>query len=80
MPGTIITSMIKRGDIAVFDVVRSVVDHRFEGGMRTFGLAEDGVDWVHDGPHASAIPDDVKARVAELRAAVTAKQIRVPSR
>ena len=79
MPGTVVTSMIKRGEVAVFEVVRSVVEHRFEGGMRTFGLAEDGVDWVHDGPHAASIPDDVKAKVAELRAAVIAHAITVPS-
>ena len=80
MPGTVVTSMIKRGEVAVFEIVRSVVEHRFEGGMRTFGLAEDGVDWVHDGPHAVGIPDDVKAKVAELRAAVIAHRITVPSR
>lgn len=80
MPGTVVTSMVKRGEVAVFDVVRSEVDHRFEGGMRTFGIKEDGVDWVHEGPHATAIPDDVKAKVAALRADVVAHRIDIPSR
>lgn len=80
MPGTVVTSMIKRGEVAVFEIVRAIVEHRFEGGMRTFGLAEDGVDWVHEGPHAASIPDDVKARVADLRAAVIAHRITIPNR
>lgn len=79
MPGTVVTSMIKRGEIAVFDIVRDVVEGHFRGGMRVFGLAEDGVDYVHDGPHAR-IPDDVKGKVEALRADVVAKRIIVPNR
>lgn len=80
MPGTVVTSMVKRGDVAVFETVREVVDGRFEGGMRVFGLKEDGVDYVHEGPHADGIPDDVRARVEELRAAVVEGRVSVPSR
>src|SRR6185436_14802497 len=42
MPGVVVTSMIKRGDVAVFDIVKDVVEGHFRGGMRVFGLAEDG--------------------------------------
>jgi basic membrane protein A len=80
MPGTVVTSMIKRGDVAVFDVVREVVEHHFVAGMRVFGLKEAGVDFVHDGPHAAAIPDDVKKRLEELRADVIEGRIQVPSK
>ena len=77
MPGTVVTSMIKRGDVAVFDIVKATVDGAFHGGMNVFGLKEAGVDYVHDGPHASAIPDDVKAKVEALRSDVIEKRIRV---
>jgi basic membrane protein A len=80
MPGTVVTSMIKRGDVAVFDIVRDVVEGRFAGGMRVFGLSDDGVDWVHEGPHAAGIPDDVKRKVAALRAEVIAGRVSVPNR
>jgi basic membrane protein A and related proteins len=80
MPGVVVTSMVKRVDVAVFDVVKDVVEKRFTGGMRAFGLAEDGVDYVHEGPHASGIPDAVKARVEALRADVIRGTIKVPSR
>jgi basic membrane protein A len=80
MPGTVLTSMIKRGDVAVFEAVKAVVEKRFQGGVSVFGLAEDGVGYVSEGPHAAGIPADVKARVAELRERVIKGAIRVPSR
>jgi len=80
MPGTVVSSMIKRADVAVFDTIRDVVEGRFTGGTKVFGLADDGVDYVHDGPHAAGIPDDVKRRVEALRADVVAGRVIVPSR
>ncbi len=80
MPGTVVTSMVKRADVAVFETVREVVEGRFAGGMRVFGLKEKGIDYVHEGPHAAAIPEGVKAKVEELRAAIIEGRIAVPSR
>jgi basic membrane protein A len=78
MPGTVVTSMIKRGDVAVFDTIRAVTEKRFTGGLTSFGLAEDGVDYVDEGPHAATIPDDVKKRVAALAQRVVKGEINVP--
>ncbi|APR84021.1 Nucleoside ABC transporter, periplasmic nucleoside-binding protein [Minicystis rosea] len=80
MPGTVVTSMIKRGDVAVFDTIAAVTRAQFHGGMHAFGLAEDGVGYVSEGPHAAAIPAEMKARVAELRAAIVRGEIKVPIR
>jgi basic membrane protein A len=80
MPGTVATSMIKRGDVAVFDTVRAVLRGDFRGGMSSFGLAEGAVGYVSEGPHATAIGPEVRARVAELRDRVVRREIRVPAR
>ena len=80
LPGTVVTSMVKRADVAVFEAIRAVVERRFEGGMRVFGLAEDGVDYVHEGDHGALLPDDVKARVALLRSDVVSGKVVVPFR
>jgi basic membrane protein A len=80
MPGTVITSMIKRGDVAVFDTILAVTKGEFKGGLHDFGLAEDGVGYVSEGPHAAAIPAEVKARLAELRRDIVAGRIKVPQR
>jgi basic membrane protein A len=79
LPGTVVTSMVKRADVAVFEAIRAVVEGRFEPGMRVFGLAEDGVDYVHDGPHGALLPEAVKARARGLRDDVVAGRTAVPS-
>ena len=80
MPGTVVTSMVKRVDVAVYDAIAAASGGHFQPGVHDLGLADDGIDYVHDGPHAAAIPDDVKARVAELRAEVVSGARRVPSK
>jgi basic membrane protein A and related proteins len=80
MPGTVITSMIKRGDVAVFDTIHAVAKGEFRSGLTSFGLAEEGVGYVDEGPHGAGIPPEVKARVAELRARVIRGEIAIPSR
>jgi len=67
MPSVVVTSLIKRGDVAVYNVVKEVVEKRFQPGMRLLGLRERGLDYVHDGPHAERIPLEVKQRVEQLR-------------
>lgn len=79
-PGTVVTSMIKRGDVAVFDIVKAVVDGTFVGGMNVWGLKEGGLDYVHEGPHAAQIPDHVKAKIEVFRADVVEKRIVVSPR
>lgn len=81
MPGVVISSMLKRVDVAVFDVVRDAASGRFDrgdGGIRAFGLADGGIDYVHDGPHASHLDPAHVARVEALRADVAAGRVRVP--
>lgn len=78
MPGTVVTSMVKRVDTAVLETIRSELEHGFVGGFRVFGLKEDGVDYIHDGPHAASIPVTVKERVAAMRRAVVEGSVRVP--
>ncbi len=78
-PGVVVTSMIKRVDVAVFEIVRAAVERRFSGGLRSFGLAEGGVDWVHEGPHAAALSSELVARVEALRSDVARGAVRVPA-
>jgi basic membrane protein A len=79
MPDTVLTSMVKRVDVAVKETIRAAASHEFSGGMHELGLAEGAIDYVHEGPHATLIPDDVKAKVDALRSEVLAGRIHVPS-
>lgn len=80
MPDAVVTSMIKRVDVALYDTIADAIAGRLGGGMRTFGLAEDGIDYVHEGPHARHLSPTLLARVAELRRDVVEGRTTVPSR
>ena len=79
-PGFILTSMIKRVEVAVFNTIRDLQSGRFASGIHEFGLAEDGVGWVYDDRNKALIPDAVKAKVDSLRAEIVAGRIVAPSR
>lgn len=78
MPGVVVTSMVKRVDVAVFDAIEDVIEGRFHGGMRVLGLKDHGVDWVHEGDHARGLPADVVTKVEALRERVARGEITVP--
>jgi basic membrane protein A len=78
-PGFILTSMVKGVDAAVYDAIKSVHDARFAGGIRQFGLRENGVGYVYDQNNQRLIPAAVRARLETLRDSIVAGQIRVPS-
>jgi len=77
MPDTVVTSMVKRGDVAVFDTIQSAVLGKFVGGMHVFGVRDGAIDYVHDGPHASRIPEAVKSAVELLKADIVSGKIQV---
>ena len=80
MPDTVITSMVKRADVAVFDTIRAVTAGRFAAGMHVFGVADGAVDYVHEGPHAARLPSWVVARVEALRHQIASDSLDVPVR
>jgi len=80
MPGHVLTSMIKRVDVAVFNTIKDTKDGTFPGGQaHVFGLKDGGVDYVYDDKNKALIPDDVHARVEALRADIVSGAIVVPS-
>ncbi len=79
MPGTVLTSMVKRGDVAVFDAIRAAAEKRFVPGVHELGLREGAVGYVADGPHGAAIPSEVKARVDALARAIVGGTLHVPA-
>ncbi|MBL1435490.1 MAG: BMP family ABC transporter substrate-binding protein [Rhodobacteraceae bacterium] len=74
-PGNMLTSMIKRVDNAVYDAFNDVNNDEFTAGIQVMGLAEDGVGWSLDEHNESLITDEMRAAVAEARAAIIAGDI-----
>ena len=78
-PGTVLTSMIKRADVAVFDAIAHAKAGKLAGGMLVLGLGEGGLDYVHEGAHAVLLTPAVLSRVEALRADVVSGRTVVPA-
>jgi basic membrane protein A len=77
-PGNVLGSMLKRGDIAVYTLVKDEVEGRkVTPGTRTFDLASGGVEFKVCDDIAPNIPDDVTAKVEELKKGVLDGSIQV---
>ena len=77
-PGNVLTSMVKRVDNAVFMTVKSVVDGEFQGGLREFGLAEDGVGYAVDEYNEALLTEEMLAAVEEARQDIIDGAVSVP--
>jgi basic membrane protein A and related proteins len=78
-PCCVLTSMIKKVDVAVFDTIKKVNDQKFTSGVYEFGLAEDGVGFVYDDNNRAFIPQAVVDEVNGLAKQVIAGTLKVPT-
>jgi basic membrane protein A len=79
-PGFVLTSMVKRVDNEAYDQVKALSNGSFKGGAVTlYGLKEGGVDYAMDQYNKGLIPDDVVAKVEDLRKKVSDGTIVVPN-
>ena len=76
-PGFVLTSMVKRVDVAVYDAVQEVLEGRFKGGFHVFGLEEDGVIYAMDEHNRALIPREVIEKVEAARTAIVEGEIKV---
>ena len=76
-PGTMLTSMIKRVDVAVYESFKAAQDGTWQGGIQVLGLAEDGVGWAVDEHNRSLVSDEMEAAVEQARQDIIAGTIRV---
>jgi basic membrane protein A len=76
-PGYVLTSMVKRVDNAVYDVVVEVRSGKFEGGFHVFGLDKDGVAYAMDENNKPLIPEDVILKVEVAKKKIVSGEIKV---
>ena len=77
-PGFVLTSMLKRVDVAVFDTIKEASEGKFAGGVKTFGLANQGVDYSADEFNAKVLSSEVRKQADALKAEIVAGKIKVP--
>jgi basic membrane protein A len=76
-PGFVLSSMVKRVDNAVFDVVKEVQAGKFNGGFHVFGLDKDGVAYSMDEYNKSLITPEEIQKVEEAKSKIIAGEIKV---
>jgi basic membrane protein A len=76
-PGYVLTSMVKRVDNAVYDVIKEINEGRFQGGFHVFGLDKDGVAYAMDQNNQALIPQDVIQKVEQAKGEIVNGDIKV---
>jgi basic membrane protein A len=76
-PGSVLTSMVKRVDLAVYETFMAAKDGYWSPGISKLGLKERGVDWALDKNNAALITDQIKARVEQAKADIISGKINV---
>ena len=76
-PGTILTSMVKRVDLAVYEAFKTARDGSWKPGVRNLGVAEGGVGWALDQNNRGLITPEMEKRLEQARADIIAGKIKV---
>ena len=71
-PGTMLTSMIKKVDVAVYNVAKG-----HKPGLTVLGLKEGGVDYALDEHNAKLVSADMKKKVDAIKADIIGGKIKV---
>lgn len=76
-PGSVLTSMLKRVDNAVFAAFDDLRNDQWTNGVQVLGLAEEGVGWSLDDSNKALITDDMKSRVDAATQDIVSGKIKV---
>jgi len=72
----ILTSMLKRVDVATFDMIKSVADGSPLTSYQTYDLKKDGVGYATSG----GFIDDIKSQIDEAATKIKSGEIKVPTK
>ncbi|MEM6547555.1 MAG: BMP family ABC transporter substrate-binding protein [Pseudomonadota bacterium] len=76
-PGSVLTSMIKRVDVAAYSTLMDAKEGSFTAGVNVLGLAENGVDWAVDDNNKPLLTDEIVAAVEKARDEIVAGTVTV---
>ena len=74
-PENVITSAMKRVDNASYDIVKAVLEGKYEAGVKVYGMDNGGVDIA---PTTTLLPEDVLAAVEQAKKDILDGKIVVP--
>ncbi len=76
-PGTMLTSMVKRVDGAVYDSFMQMKNGSWKAGLSYRGLKEGGVDWVVDKDNRAVVSPEMEKKVNEAKSAIINGKVKV---
>jgi basic membrane protein A len=76
-PGTMLTSMLKRVDVAAYNSFKTMQGGTWKGDVSVLGLKEGGVDWALDQYNEKLITPEMKAKVDAAKADIISGKITV---
>ena len=76
-PGSVLTSMLKRVDNAVYEAFKTGTDGTFQTGVVVMDLAADGVGYAMDENNAELVSAEMQAAVEDAKAKIISGEIAV---
>ena len=76
-PGSVLTSMLKRVDVAAYETFMDAKNDAFTSGVKILGVAEGGVDWALDDNNKPLITAEIKAAIDSARADILSGKVKV---
>lgn len=76
-PGSVLTSMVKRVDVAVYNTMKETQKNTWKPGVRVLGLKDSGIDWALDANNRKLITPEMEKRINAARADIIAGKIKV---
>jgi basic membrane protein A len=76
-PGSVLTSMLKRVDVAVYDAFKNAMEGDLETGVKNLGLAEEGVGYALDEHNRELVTPDMEAKLEDAKAKIISGEIEV---
>ncbi len=76
-PGTMLSSMIKRVDVAVYNAMTDARKGTWKAGVTVLGLKEEGVGWALDDANRKLVTAEMEKKVNAARDAIIAGTIKV---
>ena len=76
-PGSVLTSMLKRVDVAVYNAFKGAMDDSWAAGTQNLGLAEDGVGYAVDEHNETQLDDSITTELEAAKAKIVAGELEV---
>lgn len=77
-PGFVLTSMLKKVDVAVFKTIEDAKGGKFTPGRANFSLANGGVDYALDSHNDKLLSPEMRKKIDQIKADIISGKIAVP--